>query len=276
MSWRVNAEPAIFFGSARALLLQVAHPKVAAGVEQHSTYVTDPWGRLFGTIDVMAKLSFASPEVSQAKARMLQGLHTRVVGTTDAGDAYNALDPELLLWVWATLCDTALILYERTHRKLAPSEREQYYEESKLVAYACGVPRGACPPTWRAFESYVVRVIADELKVTSAARSVAYATMAPPLPWPLGRIAAGPNRLVTAGLFPPALRGAFGFGWDRRRQRRLDQFFAITRVANAMTPRFVREVGFRYLVARTTPLRLPWLQRRGAALTAERMARFEA
>src|SRR3954466_3650603 len=80
VSWRVNAEPFVFLGGGRALLLQVAHPKVAPGGEQHSTYVSDPWGRLFRTVDVMAKLTFGAPAVSRARADMLTKMHRRVVG----------------------------------------------------------------------------------------------------------------------------------------------------------------------------------------------------
>ena len=157
-------------GGGRALLLQVAHPKVAAGVEQHSTYVSDPWGRLFRTIDVMAKLSFATPEVSAEQAALLKRMHKRVVGTTSDGEPYHALDPDLLLWVWATLCDTALLMLRARPTGLSREEREQYYEEWKLVAYACGVPEGVCPPTWADFEAYMRQVIAKDLRVTDAAR----------------------------------------------------------------------------------------------------------
>jgi len=93
VSWKVLAEPAALLGGGRAVLLQVAHPKVGAGVEQHSGYARDPSARLFRTVDVMAKLSFASPEVSARQARLLERVHRRVVGTTDDGQPYEALDP---------------------------------------------------------------------------------------------------------------------------------------------------------------------------------------
>jgi uncharacterized protein (DUF2236 family) len=273
-AWRVNAEPVVFFGGARAVLLQVAHPKVAAGVEQHSSYVSDPWGRLFRTIDVMAKLTFAAPAVSEAQGRLLERMHRRVVGTTEQGEHYDALDPDLLVWVWATLCDTALLLYEQVHPPLSATERDRYYDEWKLVAYACGVPEGGCPATWSEFEAYQQRVIDTELVVTDAARSVAHATMVPPLPWPLRPLSARPNQLVTVGFFPAALRPAFGFEWDDRRQRRLERFLTVTRWLTRLTPRTVRELGFRYVIGRKKPLRFPWLQRRGAVLTARRMAKL--
>ncbi len=108
IAWEVNAEPAtVFVGGGRALLMQVAHPSVGAGVEQHSSYARDPWGRLFRTLDIMMKLSFGTPEVSARQARVLHNMHRRVTGTTDTGERYHALDTGLQLWVWATLVDTA-------------------------------------------------------------------------------------------------------------------------------------------------------------------------
>ena len=275
VSWMVLAEPIAFFGGGRAVLLQVAHPKVGAGVEQHSTYATDPWARLFRTVDVMAKLSFAPPAVSAQQATLLEAMHRRVTGATDDGEPYAALDPALLVWVWATLVETGLIMYERVFPPLTTAERDQYYEEWKLVAYGCGVPRGACPPSWDDFESYVARMVDEELRVTRAARSVAHATMVPPLPWPLNRLSAGPQQLVTVGTFPAGLRDGFGFVWDSRRERRLRWFFAVTRFVTRLTPAYVRQAGFRYVLRREHPLRFPWLQRRGAARTARSMASFD-
>jgi uncharacterized protein (DUF2236 family) len=276
VSWKVLAEPVAFFGGGRAVLLQVAHPKVGAGVEQHSTYATDPWARLFRTVDVMAKLSFAEPAVSAEQARLLDAMHRRVAGTTAEGEHYAALDPELLVWVWATLVETGLLMYERVFSPLTTAERDQYYEEWKLVAYGCGVPRGGCPTSWNDFESYVARMVGEELRVTRAALSVAHATMVPPLPWPLTWLSARPQQLVTIGTFPPALRDGFGFVWDGGRERRLRWFFAATRFVMRLTPAHVRQAGFRYVARREEPLRFPWLQRRGAALTARRMSTFDA
>jgi uncharacterized protein (DUF2236 family) len=248
--WRVNAEPFVFLGGGRALLLQVAHPKVAAGVEQHSTYATDPWGRLFRTVDVMAKLTFARPKVSRAQADLLARMHRRVVGTTENGEPYGALDADLLLWVWATLCDTALLVYERVRPPLSPRARLRYYEEWTLVAEACGLPIDECPPTWDDFQSYVAHMVRDELHVSEAARSVARATMTPPLPWPLGRVTGNMQRLVTVGLLPREVREAYGFRWDGGRKWRLRRFFEASAVAGGAVPRPIRELGMRYVVER--------------------------
>lgn len=271
----VNAEPVVFAGGGRALLLQVAHPGVGAGVEQHSTYASDPWGRLFRTVDVMMKLSFGSPEVSARQARLLARMHRRVVGTDDLGNRYDAMDPALQLWVWATLVDTAVLLYELVHGALTPDEKDRFYQESKLVAHGCGVPEGGCPATWGEFQAYVERVVAEDLHVTDAARSVAWASLLPPLPPPLDRLSAGPMNLFTIGLLPPTVREQYGFEWDAGKERQLRRMLSVVRVTQRVVPRPVRELGARIAVQQQRPLRLPWLQRRGAELTARRLAELE-
>jgi len=271
VAYRVNTEPVPFLGGGRALLLQIAHPKVAAGVEQHSTYATDPWGRLFRTVDVMLKLAFGSPEVSARQARKLAAMHERVRGVADDGEPYEALDPALLRWVWATLVDTALVCYERCFGELSPVDRARYYDESKLVAYACGVPRRGCPETWDDFAEYMRHTIATELRATPAGLMVAKATMTPPLPSPFGTLSGVPLRLLTAGLLPQSLRDAFGFPWDAARERRLDAFFALTRASLSVLPARARRFPSRWLINRERPLRIGWLQRKGAHLTAERL-----
>ena len=273
-AWRVNADPLVFSGGGRALLLQVAHPGVGAGVEQHSTYETDPWGRFFRTVDVMMKLSFGTPEQSARQARKLAAMHRRVVGTDEEGRAYSAMDPQLQLWVWATLVDTAALIYQLLHGALTPDEIDRFYQESKLVAYGCGVPEGGCPDSWADFQAYIDRVVAQDLEVTNSARSVAHASLVPPLPAPLDRLTAPMIQLFTIGLLPPSVREQYGFEWDAEKERQLRRAIRIAGIGVRVTPRPVRELGARLNVARKQPLRFPWLQRRGAELTARRMASF--
>ena len=274
--WQVMSEPAIFAGGGRALLMQVAHPGVGAGVEQHSSYASDPWGRFFRTMDVMMKLSFGTPEASARQSRMLAKMHQRVVGVAEDGSKYSAMDAVLQRWVWATLVDSALVVYELVRTPLTPTEKARYYDESKLMAYGCGVPVGSCPETWADFQSYIDGVVADDLAVGHAARSVAHATMVPPLPEPLGRLVTVPHQLVTVGLLAPSLRDAFGLEWDDRKERSLKRWIAGAKVTSGVLPRPVRELAARFTVAQRKPLRIGWLQRRGTALTAQRMAQFES
>lgn len=221
VTWRVNREPVVFMGGGRALLLQVAHPLVAAGVAQHSNYQADPWGRLYRTLDTTVKIVFGPREVSARAGAKLRRRHDYVSGHSDDGVPYHAQDPALLLWVWATLVDTALLLYERCLGPLPRAERERFVAEQALFAHACGVPEDRCPTSLSEFEDYFARMVATELRVTPAARAVADSLAPSAAPLPL-RPAFALHWLVTAGLLPTRTREGYGLPWSRRRQRLLD------------------------------------------------------
>src|SRR5919201_1926980 len=82
VTWRVNREMVLLAGGGRALLLQVAHPRVAAGVAQHSDYREDPWGRLFRTLDLTTRIVFGDRDASRQASRRLKQVHGRVHGVT--------------------------------------------------------------------------------------------------------------------------------------------------------------------------------------------------
>ena len=247
-------EPVLGLGGGRALLLQVLHPLVAAGVEQHSNFAQDPFRRGFRTADMMLKLAFGEAPVSAHQADLLRRMHEKVQGVSGDGVPYRAMDPQLLLWVWATLVDVSVLMYERCVRRLSASEHELYYQEQKLVAYACGVPKGACPATYDDMLAYMERTIASDLQVTEVARLVAFAGRHPPLPWPFGPLAGALGTLFSAGLLPEHLRDQLGYDWSTRKERLLRALLFVSRVTAKVIPRPVRHLPNRYLIRRKTPL----------------------
>src|SRR5690242_4971902 len=127
MTWRVDRELAVLLGSgSRALLLQVAHPKVAAAVADHSRYRSDPLGRLRDTLNAIYGFAFQDLPTVEGILDHIHCLHTRVRGTTPDGNHYSALDPHLLLWVYATLIDSSLLAYETFVAPLSRSDRDAY------------------------------------------------------------------------------------------------------------------------------------------------------
>ncbi len=144
--WRVSTEPAFLLPSGpRALLLQVAHPAVSAGVADHSDYESRPWVRLVGTLDVMNKLAFGTPEGSARQARRLRERHAEITGTQPDGQAYRALDAGNMLWVWATLVDTLVVSYERYVRPWAPPSGTSCTASGRPSAGLAASPSPACP-----------------------------------------------------------------------------------------------------------------------------------
>jgi uncharacterized protein (DUF2236 family) len=220
MTWRVNGEAVLLLGGGRALILQVAHPKVAAGVGEFSSYRKDPWRRLYRTLDTTLTIVFGGPDQSRAASERLWKVHQRVTGIDDRGEPYRALDRELLLWVHATLIDTSLTIYERYVAPLTARERDDYFEEMKLLGERYSIPREAMPADYAGFRRYYSDMLAGGLRVTDTARDVAEAVLRPDLPrvaWPAVELL----RLVTVGTLPPCLREDMGLEWGSARERLL-------------------------------------------------------
>lgn len=222
LTWRINGEMAMVLGGGRALILQVAHPQVGAGVERHSRYAADRWGRLTHTLDTMGQILFGDLEAAMRSAERMRRAHRRVEGTVpegrSAGQRYCAGDAALVLWVWATLVDTSLLVYQRYVCPLNGWEISRYYEEQKRFAEVCGISSEACPATYSAFRRYFDAVVDDELEATPAARHVARMVCNP---LSLPRAAApviGVLALATSGLLPPALRAELGMTWAPRHE----------------------------------------------------------
>src|SRR6478735_4277931 len=103
-AWRLNREAMLLLGAGpRALLLQLAHPSVAAGVAEHSDFQADPWGRLNGTLRSYLRIVYGSSAAARAEIRRLNALHRSI-----SGAGYTARDPVLSLWVHATLVDSTM------------------------------------------------------------------------------------------------------------------------------------------------------------------------
>src|SRR5438552_3181009 len=132
---RVNRENVLLLGGGRALLMQLAHPKVAAGVDEHSDFRSRPVHRLRRTIRMTMAIVFGDRDTALAAARAVNHTHSKVRGRD-----YRALDPDLLQWVHATLIDSALVTYETFVKPLTPGEREDFYQESKLPGELPGIP----------------------------------------------------------------------------------------------------------------------------------------
>lgn len=225
LSWEVNRETVTMLGGGAAALLQLAHPHVAYAVDQHSQTRADPVGRFVRTFEHVFAMLFGDLDHAIDSARRVHALHGRIrgrlhedVGRYSRGGRYEANDPDALLWVHATLVDTALRVYELAVEELRPLEREAYYRESKLFAYLFGIDDDVLPPTWAAFERYYADTISSPtIAVSAPARQMREFLFRPPTP--LHRPVVAWFEIFTAALLPPKLRPTFGFAFGPREQR---------------------------------------------------------
>ncbi|WP_019633837.1 oxygenase MpaB family protein [Actinomadura atramentaria] len=253
---RLAAEPAVMLAAGRALLLQVAHPKVAQGVADHSDMRERPLDRLFGTLDFLTIVAFGTPEEAERLGRGIRRMHERITGP-----GYSGNDPDLQVWVNATLTDAALYVHERVLGSPGGDLSAAYVDQARYVADVLGCPPGAQPADLPAFRAYVDGMIAS-LEVTDTGREVARAVLwARKLRW-LGP-ALWLNRYITAGLLPPRIREQYGLPWGPRRERFLWFLLRTGAFGYRLVPGPLRRAG--------APLLL-WRSRRRLARRARRSA----
>jgi uncharacterized protein (DUF2236 family) len=215
--WRIVREKAILAGGPAALLLQVAHPLVAAGVVNHSDFESDPLGRLRRTLDSLLTVVFGDGRQAETAVAVVAAVHRPVRGVSPAGAAYRADDPGLALWVWATLVLAALGTFEAFVGLVADDEKAVFYEDYKVVGRMFGVTVDVIPPTYADFVAYVRRMEDEVLAVGDDARLIARgifeATVAGPTWWsrPTMQVAA-------AALLPPGVRRGYDLPWGRGRR----------------------------------------------------------
>ena len=255
VTWRVNREAILLLGGGRALLLQVAHPLVAAGVAQHSDFRTAPLTRLWRTLELMLTITFADAARAIHAVRQIERIHSQVHGKLDVaagpfrrGTRYDANDPELLFWVLATLVDTALLMYERFVGPLTAEEHAAYFREAKIAARLFAIPETLIPRGAREFRAYMKDMIeGDTLAVSAASRDIAAAILRPPLPPGLQHAVRATN-FVTAGLLPPKLRERYQLPLGLAGQAMLGAMTAVAPLALAVVPPWLRALPGRLLM----------------------------
>jgi uncharacterized protein (DUF2236 family) len=242
LAWRIDREVLVLAGGSCALLMQAAHPVVAAGVVEHSTYATDPFGRLRRTLSTSFDVVFGTRSRAEAAIRRVNGIHRSVRGSRhDDGAPYSALDPEALLWVHATLIDTALRVYGRFVAPLSAADEQAYHAEAAQVAERLGVPASILPPTIGELRRWMDAMLADgRIRVTPATRDIA-ATILYPVTW-LPRVAWNAAHLVSIATLPDTLRAQYGIPWSPARERGIGALAAVSRRVLPLVPPALRFV----------------------------------
>jgi uncharacterized protein (DUF2236 family) len=241
ISWRISRESVLLLGGGKALILQVAHPGVAAGVAEHSNYREDPWGRAYRSVEVALRIAFGDAATSRRAAEQLKRVHARVTGTDDRGRPYSARDPELLMWVHATLFDTSLEIYDRCVGPLSEREKADAYRDTIRMGEMYGIPSARQPADYAAFRRYWAAMLDRGLRITPVTREVTDLVLNPPLPriaWP----AVEAIRLVTVGTLPAELRRELGLSWGPARERLLGASQLGIRAVMPLLPDLVRSV----------------------------------
>ncbi len=240
--WTVNREAVLLLTGVRALLLQVAHPLVAAGVAEHSRFREEPLGRLRRTLDAMLAMIYGPGDETETAAGAVNCAHARVHGRLDfatarlaAGTPYAASDPDLALWVHTTLVDSALVGYETFVRKLDAAEREAFVQQSNRIGPLLGIPHSHAFASAAAFDAHLAEVLGSGiLEVTPQGAAVADSVLRP-FRW-IPRPLAEASQLASLALLHDAVRDAYGIPWTPGRERAWRALRAAVRLVRPLLP----------------------------------------
>lgn len=232
-------ESFIFLGAGAAVLLQLAVPGVGRGVADHSEVLSEPLSRLRTTMSYIYAIALGTPEEKRAIVKMVNKAHIPV-----RSESYSAFDPELQLWVAATLYKGGIDLFERFHGPLDPASAERIYRESMEYGNALQVKPEMWPRDLAGFEEYWDRQI-DGLEVDFQVLAFVKRLLSGgQAPWFI-RLGMPLNNFVTAGLLPPRAREAFQLTWGPRHQRAFDRLFRVLPVVYRLVPRPLRTLPSR-------------------------------
>lgn len=227
MAWRLNREMVLGLVVLRALFLQVAHPKVAQGVAEHSNFRRKPFARAHATLKAQQQIVFGTCEQSIEALVRIYARHTVVKGAD-----YQANDPSLLFWVYATLIDSMFFGYRTFLPDLTSRQWDRFYEEGKLFAELFGIPRSEVPASLPAFTAWMqAKLESDEITVSQEGREIGHSLLNLPV-----KLAAPVTSFLAAGTLPPRLRAQYGLPWSPSRQAWFDRFTALVKGATRVTP----------------------------------------
>jgi uncharacterized protein (DUF2236 family) len=218
----VHREPVFAVAGPRALLMQAAHPVAFAGFFMSTGALDDPYRRLRRTAVVLETIIYGQRSRADRATARVRAMHSRLrgelpeaAGRFAAGTPWAADDPELMLWILATLADSGRLVYERYVHALRPAERDAYWADYRLVGSLFGLTQSDMPQTFDAFQAYVEEMLSgDILHVSPSAREAAIGiVLRPPVPLHARPLLEVVN-FVTVGLLPPQLRRQYGLRWD--------------------------------------------------------------
>ena len=246
VTWKINREMVVVAGWGRAILLQLTHPSVAAGVHGHSSFrgsLRSSYRRFHSTVGAMLALTFGDTEQMIAAAAGINAIHDRVRGQVPGREreTYSAHDPELQRWVHATLLESIPMTYERLVGPLTMREKDQYCAEGTIMEPLLGMPDGWLPRDSAQLDAYMRDMRASgRLTVTDTSRALGRAVLFPPrwhAAWPAFR----PVQLLTVGSLPVSIREAYGFEWRRREERAFARWTSILRTSLRLLPPLARQ-----------------------------------
>lgn len=237
-------EAALLLGAGSAVMYQLARREVGLGVVEHSTTLERPLDRLRTTLTYVYAVVLGTDEERREVAGLVDRRHRPV----RSPGRYSAFDPDLQLWVAATLARTGETLHEKVFGPMDAATRERVYRDSWVLGTALHVAPEMWPPTRSDFEDYwqsAVSRLSPDPSVQAYARRLLATRQAPPIVRPLQPM----QSLVTRGNLDPRTREVLALPWSPRDQARYDRFWRVFPPGYRRAPVRVRQLPARVVLA---------------------------
>lgn len=182
ITWQRAGDIRTLIAAGYALLLQVSHPTVGAGVSEHSRFRSDPWGRLLRTLDYTCTMVYGGPQAAGEMGLRIRSFHRYIRGVRPDGRRYSALEPQAYAWVHATLALAIVLAHERFVRAFTAQERERFWGEWRRLGPLLGIRERDLPEGWDAFGAYAREMMERRLEHTAAVDEVLEALARPAAP----------------------------------------------------------------------------------------------
>ncbi|MGA5462118.1 oxygenase MpaB family protein [Mycobacterium sp. NPDC050041] len=187
ISWKINGDiGSVATAGAAAIVLEILHPSVIAGVQDHSSYQRDPFRRARTTMGYVLGTTFGNTTAATDLITGVRNRHAQVSGARPDGVAYRALDPDLLAWVHTCIPWMVMTAFERFNRPLTPAERDRYLTEQAVIGRMSGAER---VPETTIELAELVAAVRPKLAVNEQTRAfidfLLAAPFLPPLPGPV-------------------------------------------------------------------------------------------
>lgn len=257
VTWRRASDARLLLAAGYALLLQVSHPTVAAGVSEHSQFQREPWQRLLRTLDYTYTMVYGGPRAAGEMGSRIRSFHAHIRGVTPDGRRYHALEPAAFAWVHATLAEAIVRAHERFGRAFSEEECEQFWTQWRALGRLLGIRAGELPGDWRSFGAYFSQMAEDTLARTPAVEEVLAALTRPSAPalpvlrdplWAVARLPLGHVlRLASVGLLAAPLRGRLGLSWSPLQELQLRGLGAALRASSPLLPAWLQNTGGGYV-----------------------------
>jgi uncharacterized protein (DUF2236 family) len=240
--WKINRERINLMGGGRALLLQLAHPWVSAGVEQHSKVKTDLIGRYRRTFHNIRGMVFGDLKTALKCAKAVYEVHKKVKGRSGENTEYFANNEKVLMWVHSTLWDTSVKMYELFIRKLSDEELEHYYQDTKFFAYLFGISDETLPENWKAFTRYTKCMCngdTNELKINNNTMALAEHIFNPSI---LLKLPGKFYKSFTTHILPESVRKLYKLEYGLKQKFIYESIYQTLKPAYRLLPKRLRYV----------------------------------